>query len=148
MQISVKMKLLRAGARLPAYASADAAGMDLYAAIDEPLTLKPGTRVRVPCGFAMAPERRDVAGLIFARSGLAHKIGLAPSNAVGVVDADYRGEVMVSLLHAGSEEYVLSPGERFAQLVFVPVLRAEVEEVSSLDETDRGAGGFGSTGTV
>ena len=148
MNIPVKMKRLRENARLPAYASADAAGMDLYASLDEPLTLLPGTRTRIPCGFAMAPGRADVAGLIFARSGLAHKIGLAPSNAVGVVDADYRGEVMVSLLHAGTEPYTIAPGERFAQLVFVPVLHAEIEEADTLDETDRGAGGFGSTGSV
>ena len=146
MNISVKMKRLRDGALLPAYASEQAAGMDLYASLDAPVTVEPGSRVRIPCGFAMAPDRTDVAGLIFARSGLAHKMGLAPSNAVGVVDADYRGEVMVSLANNGTEPYTLSPGERFAQLVFVPVYHADVTETDSLDETSRGAGGFGSTG--
>ena len=146
MHISVKMKRLRNGAILPAYASEQAAGMDLYASLDAPVTVEPGSRVRIPCGFAMAPDRTDVAGLIFARSGLAHKMGLAPSNAVGVVDADYRGEVMVSLANNGTEPYTLSPGERFAQLVFVPVYHADVTETDSLDETSRGAGGFGSTG--
>ena len=146
MHISVKMKRLRNGAILPAYASEQAAGMDLYASLDAPVTVEPGSRVRIPCGFAMAPDRTDVAGLIFARSGLAHKMGLAPSNAVGVVDADYRGEVMVSLANNGTEPYTLSPGERFAQLVFVPVYHAVVTETDSLDETSRGAGGFGSTG--
>ena len=146
MNISVKMKRLRDGALLPAYASEQAAGMDLYASLDAPVTVEPGSRVRIPCGFAMAPDRTDVAGLIFARSGLAHKMGLAPSNAVGVVDADYRGEVMVSLANNGTEPYTLSPGERFAQLVFVPVYHADITETDSLDETSRGAGGFGSTG--
>ena len=146
MNISVKMKRLRDGALLPAYASEQAAGMDLYASLDAPVTVEPGSRVRIPCGFAMAPDRTDVAGLIFARSGLAHKMGLAPSNAVGVVDADYRGEVMVSLANNGAEPYTLSPGERFAQLVFVPVYHADITETDSLDETSRGAGGFGSTG--
>ena len=147
LSVNVKMKRLRENAVLPAYASENAAGMDLYAAPDAPVTLLPGTRTRIPCGFAMAPGRNDVAGLIFARSGLAHKLGLAPSNCVGVVDADYRGEVMVSLANAGTEPYTLSPGERFAQLVFVPVFHAEIEETDTLDDTERGAGGFGSTGT-
>lgn len=140
------MKRLRPDARLPSYASEDAAGMDLYASLDAPVTLLPGTRTRIPCGFAMAPSEKETAGLIFARSGLAHRLGLAPSNAVGVVDADYRGEVMVSLTNSGSEPYTLVPGERFAQLVFVPVLHAEITETDTLDDTQRGAGGFGSTG--
>ena len=148
--LSVSLQRLRPNALLPAYASEEAAGMDLFAALEEPVTLLPGTRTRIPCGFAMAPERNDVAGLIFARSGLAHKLGLAPSNAVGVVDADYRGEVMVSLANSGSEPYTLRPGERFAQLVFVPVLRAELREIGegeTLNPTERGSGGFGSTGS-
>ncbi len=146
MQINVKIKRLHEQVTLPSYASASAAGMDLHAAIDEPLTIPPHARIRIPCGFAIAPERSDVAALLFARSGLAHKMGLAPSNAVGVVDADYRGEVMVSLLNHSDEAYVMQPDERFAQMVFVPVFKAVLTECDDLEETERGAGGFGSTG--
>ena len=148
MKIHVKIKRLHPTVTLPSYESASAAGMDLHAAIDVPVTIAPHERVRIPCGFAMAPERDDAAALIFARSGLAHKKGLAPSNAVGVVDADYRGEVMVSVLNGSDEPYTMQPDERFAQMVLVPVLTAETEEVSDLDETQRGAGGFGSTGVL
>ena len=148
MKINVKIKRLHPTVTLPSYASADAAGMDLHAAIDAPVEIPPHTRVRIPCGFAMAPGRRDVAILLFARSGLAHKKGLAPSNAVGVVDADYRGEIMVSVQNAGTETAVIEPDERFAQMVFVPVFSAELEEADTLDETERGAGGFGSTGST
>lgn len=146
MNINVKIKRLHPTVTLPAYASACAAGMDLHAAIDAPTEIPPHSRVRIPCGFAIAPERRDVAALIFARSGLAHKKGLAPSNAVGVVDADYRGEVMVSVSNTGDETYVMQPDERFAQMVFVPVYTAALTETDDLDDTERGAGGFGSTG--
>ncbi|MCQ2431307.1 MAG: dUTP diphosphatase [Clostridia bacterium] len=146
MKINVRIKRLHPTVTLPAYASEDAAGMDLHAAIDAPVEIPPHERIRIPCGFAMAPERRDVAALLFARSGLAHKKGLMPSNAVGVVDADYRGEVMVSVLNNSNETYVMQPDERFAQMVIMPVLQAEITECEELDDTERGAGGFGSTG--
>lgn len=146
MNLNVKIKRLHPTVTLPVYESDAAAGMDLHAAIDAPITLAPHTRTRIPCGFAIAPERNDIAAFIFARSGLAHKKGLLPSNAVGVVDADYRGEVMVSVSNTSDEAYVIQPDERFAQLVFMPVYTATLFEVEGLDETDRGAGGFGSTG--
>jgi dUTP pyrophosphatase len=140
---------------LPAYATAGSAGMDLRACIDEPLTL-PGQevtlegrastcRVKVPTGLALAiPE--GYVGLIFARSGLATKFGVAPANCVGVIDSDYRGEVLVSLSNSGSEDYTVQPGERIAQLVLMPVLQPQVTVTDTLDDTDRGQGGFGSTG--
>ena len=146
MNLNVKIKRLHPTVTLPAYASECAAGMDLHAAIDAPLVIAAHSRVRVPCGFAIAPERTDVAALLFARSGLAHKQGLAPSNAVGVVDADYRGEVMVSVSNTSDEDYIMQPDERFAQMVFVPVFTAALTETDDLDDTERGAGGFGSTG--
>lgn len=146
MNLNVKIKRLHPTVTLPAYASESAAGMDLHAAIDAPLVIPAHSRIRVPCGFAIAPERTDVAALLFARSGLAHKKGLAPSNAVGVVDADYRGEVMVSVANTSDEDYIMQPDERFAQMVFVPVFAAALTETDDLDDTERGAGGFGSTG--
>ena len=146
MKLNVKIKRLHPLVTLPSYATDSAAGMDLHAAIDAPVEIPPHTRVRIPCGFAIAPERNDVAALIFARSGLAHKKGLAPSNCVGVVDADYRGEVMVSVFNQSDEMYFMQPDERFAQMVFVPVYAAVMTACDTLDETERGAGGFGSTG--
>ncbi len=146
MELQVKIKRLHPTVTLPSYESASAAGMDLHAAIDAPTVIPAHGRVRIPCGFAIAPERNDVAALIFARSGLAHKKGLAPSNCVGVVDADYRGEVMVSVSNHSDEDYEMQPDERFAQLVFMPVYTAALLVCDDLDETRRGAGGFGSTG--
>jgi len=146
MNLNVKIKRLHPTVTLPEYASASAAGMDLHAAINEPTVIPAHSRVRIPCGFAIAPERNDIAALLFARSGLAHKKGLAPSNAVGVVDADYRGEVMVSVSNTSDEDYIMQPDERFAQMVFVPVYTASMTVVDDLDKTERGAGGFGSTG--
>ncbi len=146
MKLNVAIKRLHPTVTLPAYASSAAAGMDLHAAIDAPVEIPPHARVRIPCGFAIAPERDDVCALLFARSGLAHKKGLAPSNAVGVVDADYRGEVMVSLVNHSDETYVMQPDERFAQMVFMPYYAATLCECDDLSDTERGAGGFGSTG--
>ena len=147
MNLNVKIKRLHPTVTLPAYASASAAGMDLHAAIDAPTVIPAHSRVRIPCGFAIAPERNDIAALLFARSGLAHKKGLVPSNAVGVVDADYRGEVMVSVSNTSEEDYIMQPDERFAQMVFVPYYTADFLKVDELDSTVRGEGGFGSTGT-
>lgn len=137
---------LREGARVPTYGSDAAAGADLYAAIDESVTLAPGETRLIPHGLAMAIPR-GYAGFIYARSGLATKRGLAPANKVGVVDADYRGELMTPIHNHGSVPAVIEPGERVAQLVIAPVMHAEFEMSDSLDETERGSGGFGSTGT-
>ncbi len=146
MNLNVNIKRLHPTVTLPSYESASAAGMDLHAAIDAPVEIPAHSRVRIPCGFAIAPEHDRVAAFIFARSGLAHKKGLAPSNCVGVVDADYRGEIMVSVSNTSDETYIMQPDERFAQLVFMPVYAATFIECDDLDETVRGAGGFGSTG--
>ncbi len=143
---TVAVKKLDERAVLPTYGSDYAAGADLYAILDGELTIAPGETKLVHTGLSMEiPE--GYAGLIYGRSGLASKRGLAPANKVGVVDADYRGEVMVALHnHSNSEQKVL-PGERIAQLVVTPFLKVNFMESESLSETVRGSGGFGSTGT-
>ena len=132
---------------LPAYETAQAAGMDLRAAVpeDEPLTLRPGSRFPVPTGLAFALPP-GFEGQVRPRSGLAFKHGVTCLNSPGTVDADYRGEVKVILVNHGEEDFVIRRGERIAQLVIAPVVQAVWAEVASLDETVRGAGGFGSTG--
>lgn len=143
---TLAVKKLNQNAILPTYATAYSAGADLYACLDHPVTILPGEAFLVPTGLAMEiPE--GYAGLIFARSGLAVKQGLAPSNKVGVIDADYRGELMVSLLNHSKEPRVVEPGERIAQLVITPFAAATFIEVEELQQTARGTGGFGSTGT-
>ena len=146
MNLNVKIKRLHPTVTLPHYASDAAAGMDLHAAIDAPTVIPAHSRVRIPCGFAIAPERNDIAALLFARSGLAHKKGLGPSNAVGVVDADYRGEVCVILVNLSNEPFTITDGERIAQMVIARHQQVEWEPVEVLGETQRGAGGFGHTG--
>jgi dUTP pyrophosphatase len=135
------------GLPLPAYETAQAAGMDLRAAVpdDEPLTLRPGSRFPVPTGLAFALPP-GFEGQVRPRSGLAFKHGVTCLNTPGTVDADYRGEVKVILINHGEEDFVIRRGERIAQLVIAPVVQATWAEVESLDETVRGAGGFGSTG--
>lgn len=141
----LKIKKLHPNAVLPTRASEGSAGLDLYARLDAPVTIEPRGLYRVPTGIAIAlPER--TAGLIFARSGLGVKHGIALSNGVGVIDSDYRGELTVGLCNLGAEPYALQPGERFAQLVVTPVLLPELLETDDLGETARGTGGFGSTG--
>jgi dUTP pyrophosphatase len=135
------------GLQLPAYETADAAGMDLRAAVpeDAPMTLKPGERTMVPTGLTIAlPERHEAQ--VRPRSGLAAKHGVTCLNSPGTIDADYRGEVKVILINHGQEPFVIKRGERIAQMVIAPVTRAELVQVETLDETQRGAGGFGSTG--
>ena len=146
MHTEIPIKRLREAAVFPAYATPDSAGADLRVCLDAPLTLRPHETVMVPLGYSMAIPSGWV-GLIFARSGLASKRDLAPANKVGVVDADYRGEWWIPLHNHGSEDRTVQPGERVAQLVIVPYLTASFQEVNALDETVRGAGGFGSTGT-
>jgi dUTP pyrophosphatase len=145
MMEPIKVKKLRADAVLPTYGSAEAAGADLYACLEQPLTVAPGQTVFVPTGLSMALPK-GCAGLVYARSGLACKRGLAPANKVGVIDSDYRGEFMVALYNHGSEAQTVNPGERIAQLIITPVLTPGYEETDSLDDTGRGVGGFGSTG--
>jgi dUTP pyrophosphatase len=135
------------GLPLPAYETAQAAGMDLRAAVppDAPLTLRPGSRFPVPTGLAFALPP-GFEGQVRPRSGLAAKHGVTCLNSPGTVDADYRGEVKVILINLGEEDFVIRRGERIAQLVIAPVVQAAWAEAESLDETVRGAGGFGSTG--
>lgn len=141
----VAVKKLREGAILPTFGSAQAAGADLYACLERDVTIAPGETAFIPTGLAMELPR-GYAGLIYARSGLACKRGLAPANKVGVVDSDYRGEFIVALHNHGAQTQTIAHGERIAQLVITPVLIPEYVEVERLSETDRGTGGFGSTG--
>ena len=145
MTAPVSVKLLDPRAKLPSYGSADAAGADLYALTDGPVEIAPGQTALIHTGIAMAVPQGYV-GLVYARSGLACKRGLAPANKVGVIDADYRGEVMVYLHNHGGEPQAIENGDRVAQLVITPYLTAEFEPVDELDDTTRGSGGFGSTG--
>lgn len=146
MTQKVRYQKLDNRAVAPTYGSASAAGADLYALMDAPLTLEAGQTALVHTGLAVEiPE--GFVGLVCARSGLATKRGLAPANKVGVIDSDYRGEVMVALHNHGTEAQTIEHGERIAQLVLVPYLTAAYEQADSLTDTDRGAGGFGSTGT-
>ena len=141
----IAVKKLDERAVLPTYGSEFAAGADLYAVLDEELTILPGETKLVKTGLAMEiPE--GYAGLIYARSGLAAKRGLAPANKVGVVDADYRGEVMVALHNHSTQPQTIAPMERIAQLVVAPFLKAEFVQADELEATVRGEGGFGSTG--
>lgn len=142
---SIPVKILREGAILPTYGSAEAAGADLYACLDAPVTIAPGQTSFIPTGIAMAVPQ-GCAGLIYARSGLACKRGLAPANKVGVIDSDYRGEIMVALYNHGTESRTIETGERIAQMVITPVLTPVYEAVQILSDTERASGGFGSTG--
>ena len=146
MNFELKIKKLSENATVPVYSSEFAAGADLYACEEGEITIPAGKTVLVHTGIAMAiPE--GYVGLIFARSGLATKRGLAPANKVGVIDADYRGEIMVALHNHTDAVAIVEGGERVAQLAIVPFLKAELCEVESLSDTVRGEGGFGSTGT-
>ena len=143
--MKLRIKKLDERAILPTYGTAQAAGADLYVLLDETVTIAPGQTVMLPTGLAIAvPE--GYAGLIFARSGMASKRHLAPANKVGVIDADYRGPLVVALHNHGSDFQTVEPGERVAQLAIVPVLMPEMELVEELEDTERGVGGFGSTG--
>lgn len=133
-------------APMPFYATSGAAGMDLSAHITEPLMLKKGAMAKVPTGIAISLPNAETVAYIYARSGLGIKHGICLSNGVGVVDSDYRGEISVGLINLGPADYTIEPGERIAQMVIAPVIRARLSEVSELSETERGTGGFGSTG--
>ena len=142
----IRVKILKEGAKLPTYGTVEAAGADLYACVQEPAVIAPGASVFIPTGIALEVPK-GCAGLIYARSGLATKRGLAPANKVGVIDSDYRGELMVSLHNHGTAAQTVEPRERVAQLVVAPYITADFEEADELSDTVRGAGGFGSTGT-
>ena len=142
---AIRVKMLREGAILPSYGSAGAAGADLYACLTEPVTIAPGQTAFVPTGLAMEVPA-GCAGLIYARSGMACKQGLAPANKVGVIDSDYRGEIVVALHNHSGEVRTVEPGQRIAQMLITPVLTPPYEAVQELTDTARNAGGFGSTG--
>lgn len=142
---TVQVKLLRAGAKLPTYGSGEAAGADLYACLEEALQIGAGETKFIPTGIAVAVPR-GCAGLVYARSGLACKRDLAPANKVGVIDSDYRGEVFVALHNHGSKIQTVENGERIAQLLITPVLQPRYITAEELTDTERGTGGFGSTG--
>lgn len=143
--MKVNVKKLRDGATLPSYGSKEAAGADLYACTDGALTIAPGETKFIPTGIALELPL-GYAGFIYARSGIACKRGLAPANKVGVIDSDYRGEVMVALHNHSNTEAQIENGERVAQLVVAPYLTVLFEEADELCDTERGEGGFGSTG--
>ncbi len=148
--IDLKIKALspRIGQDIPApsYATPGSAAMDLRACIDESVTIPAGERRVIPTGIAIALPSADYVALLFARSGLGIKKGIALSNGVGVIDSDYRGEIAVGLVNQSREDYTILPGDRIAQLMIAPVVRPSVTFVDSLDETQRGTGGLGSTG--
>ncbi len=146
MKKEIRIKKLRPRAVLPTRGSDGAAGLDLYACLDAPVTIEPRGLYKIPTGVAVALPDRNTVGLIFARSGLGVNHGVALPNAVGVVDSDYRGEIVVGIGNTSDRPYVLSPGERFAQLVILPVYEAVLTPAEDLGQTGRGAGAFGSTG--
>ena len=140
MELNVKALSPKIGTEIPApfYASAGAAAMDLHACVDQAVTIPAGGRAVIPTGIAIALPSAGYVALVFAR--------IAPANCVGVIDSDYRGEILVGLQNSGDADYVIQPADRIAQLMVVPVVQAQVKMVDQLDETQRGAGGFGSTG--
>lgn len=142
---AIRVKILRPGAALPAYGTAGAAGADLTACLEAPVTIEAGQTAFIPTGIALEVPA-GCAGLVYARSGMACKQGLAPANKVGVIDSDYRGEIMVALHNHGSSARSIEPGQRIAQLLITPVLTPPYEEADTLSDTARDAGGFGSTG--
>ena len=131
---------------LPFYATSGSAAMDLHACMEAAVVIPAGGRKVIPTGIAIALPSPDYVALVFARSGLGIKHGISPANCVGVIDSDYRGEILVGLQNSGDADYVIQPADRIAQLMVVPVVQAQVKMVDQLDETQRGAGGFGSTG--
>ncbi|MEZ0601600.1 dUTP diphosphatase [Paraburkholderia sp. IW21] len=146
MKLDLKILDARMRDQLPAYATTGSAGLDLRACLDEPLTLKPGETALVPTGLAIHVADPGYAALILPRSGLGHKHGIVLGNLVGLIDSDYQGQLMISTWNRGETTFVLNPMERLAQLVIVPVVQAEFNIVDDFAESERGAGGFGSTG--
>ena len=141
----IRVKRLKPNAALPIYGTVEAAGADLYACLDAPVTIGAGESAFIPTGIALEVPK-GCAGLIYARSGLACKRGLAPANKVGVVDSDYRGEITVVLYNHGTQPQTVAHGERIAQFIITPVLTPEYIAVEELTDTERASGGFGSTG--
>jgi dUTP pyrophosphatase len=143
----LRIKKLNENAEIPKRATNGSAGYDLCACIEEDVVIKKGQIVKIPTGISAEINTNEAALMIYARSGLASKNGVTLVNCVGVVDSDYRGEIVVPLINLGNDDYIIEKGARIAQLVVTPVILPEIEEVSELGDTDRGSGGFGSTGT-
>lgn len=146
--MQVTFKLTRPNAKAPAYATGGSAAADLCAVLDEPMTLKAGSRAMIPTGIAIQLPDASYVALVCARSGLAVKQGITLSNGVGVIDSDYRGEIQVGLVNLSQTDYTIQPGERIAQLMILPVVQAAFAQAEQLNETNRGEGGFGSTGRL
>lgn len=144
--MQLKIKKLKDNARIPKRATEGAAGMDLYACIPEAITLAPGQLAVIPTGIAIELPDNTCAAFLYARSGLGVKHGICLANGVGVIDSDYRGEICAGLCNVSDRPYTIEPDERVAQMVIAPVLTPEIVEVTELGDTERGAGGFGSTG--
>ena len=144
--MQLKIKKLKENARIPKRATEGAAGMDLFACITDAVALAPGQLTVIPTGIAIELPDNTCAAFLYARSGLGVKHGICLSNGVGVIDSDYRGEICVGLCNVSDTPYTIEPGERVAQMVIAPVLTLSVVEVGELGETERGSGGFGSTG--
>jgi deoxyuridine 5''-triphosphate nucleotidohydrolase (dut) len=145
--MEVQIKLLKETAKLPEYATPGSAAADLHCAEDAPVTIEPGARALLSTGIAIAIPSADIVALIFPRSGLSSKFGITLSNCVGVIDSDYRGEIKVSLSNTSKEPYTVNPGDRIAQILFTNTLHPALTVTDELSETQRGAGGFGSTGS-
>jgi dUTP pyrophosphatase len=150
MDLEIKVKLLRPSEGqadfLPSYATTGSAGMDLKACIEESLILEPGQIAKIPTGIAIQIPNKYVGGFVFPRSGLSSKHGISLINCVGVIDSDYTGEIICPVVNHSDKEFSINPGDRIAQLVFMPVCNAALVQVEELQETERGSGGFGSTG--
>lgn len=144
--LKILVKRLKDDVKMPFYATKGSAGLDLSAELDEPVLLKRGEILLIPTGIAISIPSAEYGAFIYARSGLASKHGICLANSVGVIDSDYRGEIKCALINLGKEDFLINPGERIAQMVFMPVAQADLIETDNLDETERGAGGFGSTG--
>ncbi len=144
--MELKIKKIRENAIIPTRATEGSAGMDLYACITEPVTIKSGERVTIPTGIAVALPSSDYGVFVFARSGLGIKYGISLSNGVGVIDSDYRGEICVGLQNSSNKSYTINPNDRIAQMVVMPVCIPTITVTDSLDITERNSGGFGSTG--
>jgi len=146
VKVKIVSNILKELALLPCYATSGAAAMDLHACCEKPIVIPGRGQGKIPTGIAIELPDSALVALVFPRSGLASKHGISLSNAVGVIDSDYRGEIICLLKNDSDADFVINPGDRVAQLGFFPVCRVEWEEVTALDETSRGAGGFGSTG--
>ena len=144
--MTLNFKKVRNNAKIPTRSTSGSAGMDMYACIDENITVNPGELKIIPTGIAVALPSPDYAVFLYARSGLGVKHGISLANGVGVIDSDYRGEICAGICNVSNQPYTIQPQERICQMVVAPVVVADLAQVESLDETDRGEGKFGSTG--